>query len=81
MNRVPVEGQVRGRRAEDSGGQRDPAGPAAGGDGRALHVPQHEGVQAAPARQGLPHRKVSVARDKRLSQPLPRNLIYTFQRL
>ena len=56
-----MEGQIRGRRAEDSGGEGDPAGPAAGGDGRALHVPQHEGVQAATARQGLPHRKVSAA--------------------
>ena len=59
MNRVPVEGQVRGRRAEDSGGERDPAGPAVGGDGRALHVPQHAGEQAAAAYQGLPHREIS----------------------
>ena len=53
-----MEGQVRGRREKDTGGERDPAGPAAGGDGRALHVPQHQGIQAAAARQGLPDGKV-----------------------
>ena len=58
IHRVPVEGQVRGRRAEDLGGECDSSGPSDGGDGRALHVPQHEGIQAAEARQGLPHRKV-----------------------
>ena len=52
---VFVEGQVRERGEEDPRGRGDPPGQAAGGDRRALHVPQHPGQQAAATYQGLPH--------------------------
>ena len=58
-DRLPLEGQVGERGAEDPGGGRHTPGQAARGDGRALHVPQHAGEQAAAAYQGLPHREIS----------------------
>ena len=50
-----VEGQVRERGEEDPGGRRHSPGQAPGGDGRPLHVPQHQGQQVTATYQGLSH--------------------------
>ena len=50
-----VEGQVGERGQEDPGGWCHPPGQAPGGDGRTLHVSQHQGQQVAATYQGLSH--------------------------
>ena len=55
-----MERQVRGRGPEDPGGSGDPSGSAPGGNGRAVHVPQHQGLQAASACQRRTHGKVTI---------------------
>ena len=54
-----MEGQNARRCSGRLGGTVDSPGSAAGGDGRALHVPQHQSVQGAQAHQRRPHGTIS----------------------
>ena len=48
--RVSLEGQIRRRGEENPAGPGDPAGPTAGRNGRAVHVPKHQSFQIATTR-------------------------------